>query len=74
MADRYKIETVMDIVKLAPDQRARCVVDLLRWCELKDFVSEFPSASSQQFMTWIDDKKHDATIKIVVRDEPEGED
>ena len=68
MAERFNISTVMDIAALTPEQRERCVVDLLRWCSMRDFVQrklgEGVRMTLESSMTWIDDGKHDATIII----------
>ena len=71
MSDIYRIATVADIRDLTPDQRERCVVDLLHWCRMHDLIANDSIASSlvefadANVMQWVDDGKHDAAVVLV---------
>lgn len=68
MAQEYKIKTVMDFAALDPGQRKRCVADLLNWAELMDVVKEVKAlgihCEEDDFMSWVDDGKTDASLII----------
>ena len=74
MTERFQISTVMDIVRLAPDQRGRFVIDLLRWCEMQDVFSGIPGAVLPSAITWIDDGKHHAKLIIKTEDQQQTPD
>jgi hypothetical protein len=58
MTQKYKIETITDILKLTPSQRSNCVVDLLAWCDFMDVVKdEKLPLTDMGFFIWVDDDR-----------------
>ena len=55
----YTIATMTDFLALTPDQRKRCVVDMLLWAELVDGVRSVTPAlfETPDAMTWCDDDR-----------------
>jgi hypothetical protein len=55
----YTIATMADFLALSPDQRRRCVQDMLLWADFVDAVrSEVPPVfATPDAMTWCDDDR-----------------
>jgi hypothetical protein len=60
MTDEHHIKTIADIAALTPDQRERCVADLLAWCDFYDKMRPLVDAGVMDPITemvWRDDGK-----------------
>lgn len=59
MSAQYTIATMADFAALTPDQRKRCVVDMLVWAEMVDMVRENLGGivTTPDVMTWVDDDR-----------------
>jgi len=68
----YTITTMADFLALTPDQRKRCVQDMLLWADFVDAVrSEVPPMfETPNAMTWRDDDRPGEISEIRVQGVP----
>ena len=70
MSREYRIQAVTDFLALSPDQRNRCVVDLLAWAEFMDGIQ---AAMPGVFlvppeMVWVDDDRTGEVSAVILQD------
>lgn len=71
--DTYTIATMADFLALSPDQRKRCVADMLVWADFVDAVrAESPAVfRTPDEMTWRDDDRPGEVSEIHIHMPPE---
>lgn len=70
MSKKYRIEKLLDILDIPAESIDDFLVDLKAWHETVNAIKAVPnilsipegSITTCEFMTWIDDKKHDVRI------------
>jgi hypothetical protein len=77
MGDKeHRIETITDILNLAPDQRDRFLVDLKSWLEFSDAMKPLVDAGIaeiQPHMIWVDDDRIGEVSSVRLIDKATGD-
>lgn len=64
---QIEIRTVEDFFKVAPEKRAHCVRDFELWLAQHEWASSIEGlrvTASRDTFVWIDDGKHEVSLKI----------
>lgn len=75
MSEEYHIATVADFLALAPEQRARCAVDLVAWAAFVDTaMASCPGIfETPDRLVWRDDDRIGEISAVVLRDREPGQ-
>lgn len=76
MSNNHKLDSVLDMLKLSPEQFARMLPDLVMWYEWCKSAEQIEGVTVTGF-TWVDDGRpgevHSVAATIVKDGEPTGE-